>query len=435
MAINTNTFETTLQGKLDNVTDPKEMLLLGKALESTVGSIAVSDIQTEGTTQTNAVNTAGTTKVGEVNSAGSTQVTAVNNAGTTQVAAVNTAGASYFPSQTGQAGKFLTTDGTNRSWTEVSIPDLGDLELIPSATDISITNNGQSVEKTSGTDSWNRQFYSKQGFPGSAYVKWTCQTGSQYLMVGLTTDPTTNDSYDSIDFAWFNYASAKIYENGADQGDHGTYTSSTVFEIIYSGTTVKYYMDGVLKRTQNTTAGQVMYVDASFRNVGNKINNLSFGAVPQVEDGKVLQVHTHSTIDEVAYNGAQYVTHMDTTVTPVGINSKFILLLDLKWGVRSDNTEKFQIVANSSNVSNSYANVATQSGYFESYGGGHLGNASFWSFTANETYTHTGSSSFSVRLYYAPQGSGNAYLNRATQYRDLARGAGKSTWTILEVSQ
>jgi len=120
MAVNTSTFESTLQTKLDNVTDPKEMLLLGKALESTVGSIAVSDIQDEGTTQTNAVNTAGTTKVGEVNSAGSTQVTAVNNAGTTQVNEVNTTGASYFPSQTGNSGNFLQTDGSSLSWASAS---------------------------------------------------------------------------------------------------------------------------------------------------------------------------------------------------------------------------------------------------------------------------------------------------------------------------
>jgi len=89
MAIDTSTFEGALQTKLDAVTDAKEMLLLGKALESTVGSIAVSD-----------VTDAGTTQVGTVNSAGSTQVTAVNNAGTAQVAAVAAAG-SNFVSKTG----------------------------------------------------------------------------------------------------------------------------------------------------------------------------------------------------------------------------------------------------------------------------------------------------------------------------------------------
>ena len=134
MAINTNTFETTLQGKLDNVTDPKEMLLLGKALESTVGSIAVSDIQDEGTTQTNAVNTAGTTKVGVVNTAGSTQVTAVNNAGTTKINDIN----SSLSTQ-------LKTVGGN------SLVGSGDIAVVPadgSITDAKIA--GMSSSKLSG---------------------------------------------------------------------------------------------------------------------------------------------------------------------------------------------------------------------------------------------------------------------------------------------
>lgn len=82
MAIDTSTFEGALQTKLDAVTDPKEMLLLGKALESTVGSIAVSDITTEGNTKVAAVNAEGTTQVSAVNSAGTTQVAAVNSIAT-----------------------------------------------------------------------------------------------------------------------------------------------------------------------------------------------------------------------------------------------------------------------------------------------------------------------------------------------------------------
>lgn len=48
MAINFTAFESTLQTKLDAVTDPKEMLLLGKAVESTVGSITIADIKAAG---------------------------------------------------------------------------------------------------------------------------------------------------------------------------------------------------------------------------------------------------------------------------------------------------------------------------------------------------------------------------------------------------
>lgn len=56
MAIDTSTLEATLQTKFDNVTDPKEMLLLGKAYEATVGGIAVSDIEAAGAAQVATIN-------------------------------------------------------------------------------------------------------------------------------------------------------------------------------------------------------------------------------------------------------------------------------------------------------------------------------------------------------------------------------------------
>jgi hypothetical protein len=118
MAIDTSTFEGALQTKLDAVTDAKEMLLLGKALESTVGSIAVSDITTEGNTKVAAVNTAGTTQVSAVNSAGTTQVAAVNAIATGTFKTVG--GSSILGSgdiatlpSGGSAGQVVKKDGSN----------------------------------------------------------------------------------------------------------------------------------------------------------------------------------------------------------------------------------------------------------------------------------------------------------------------------------
>jgi hypothetical protein len=116
VAINLTSYQAALQAKLDAVTtDEKEMLLLGKAVEATIGNATVTDIQTEGTTQVNAVNTAGSTKTGEVNTAGTTQVSAVNSAGTTQVAAVNSIA----------TGTFKTVGGS-------SILGSGDIATLPS---------------------------------------------------------------------------------------------------------------------------------------------------------------------------------------------------------------------------------------------------------------------------------------------------------------
>jgi len=56
MAINTETFESTIQNKLDTATDIKDLLLLSKVVESTVGAVAVSDIQNAGSAKVQEIN-------------------------------------------------------------------------------------------------------------------------------------------------------------------------------------------------------------------------------------------------------------------------------------------------------------------------------------------------------------------------------------------
>ena len=98
MAVNLSTFESTIQTKFNNVTDPKEMLLLGKALEATIGNQTVSDVQAEGATQVGLVTAEGTTQVSAVTAEGTTQVSNVQTEGAAQVAVVQSA-ASGFATQ------------------------------------------------------------------------------------------------------------------------------------------------------------------------------------------------------------------------------------------------------------------------------------------------------------------------------------------------
>jgi len=67
MAIDFTDFENTLQTKLDAVTDPKEMLLLGKAVESTIGNIELSEVLNFG--DSNYARLDGTTFTGGVEEA------------------------------------------------------------------------------------------------------------------------------------------------------------------------------------------------------------------------------------------------------------------------------------------------------------------------------------------------------------------------------
>ena len=130
MAVNTTTFESTLQTKLNDTTlAAKEMLLLGKALESTVGSIAVSDI-----------NTAGATKVSEINTVATNTFKTVGGA-----SILGSGDIATLPSQSGASGKVLKSDGTNATWEEgagISEFDGGNAAQVYASTDIILDSAG-----------------------------------------------------------------------------------------------------------------------------------------------------------------------------------------------------------------------------------------------------------------------------------------------------
>jgi hypothetical protein len=70
---------------------------------------------------------------------------------------------------------------------------------------------------------------------------------------------------------------AVIFENGTGIGASIAYTSSTLFEIIYDGVNINYYMDGVLKRSVYRSATTALYLDSSFYHNNVQVYNLAFG--------------------------------------------------------------------------------------------------------------------------------------------------------------
>jgi uncharacterized protein (TIGR02145 family) len=125
------------------------------------------------------------------------------------------------------------------------------------------------ITKTSGSNNnWNdAQAYSTNGYVDRIVISAYAQQTNAYIMFGLNTDPKTNASYDSIDYAWYFNGSpseAYIYESGSSVGiNAGAYTTSTILTIIYENNEVKYYKDGTLIRSVSRTAGTPLYFDSS----------------------------------------------------------------------------------------------------------------------------------------------------------------------------
>ena len=125
------------------------------------------------------------------------------------------------------------------------------------------------IQKTSGSNSnWNdSQAYSTNGYVDRILISAQAAQTNAYIMFGLNSDPKTNASYTSLDYAWYFNGSpseAYIYENGESTGvNYGSYTTDTILSIIYENGIIKYYKDGSLVKSIPRLAGLPLYFDSS----------------------------------------------------------------------------------------------------------------------------------------------------------------------------
>jgi len=137
------------------------------------------------------------------------------------------------------------------------------------------------LQRTSGSG-WSQQGYSTlYGIPtaGEGHLNFTSGPNNRYRMIGLNSDPTSNASYSSIDYAIYLVGNKQvyIYENGSSKGYKTGYVSGDQFKInVDCDGKVTYYKNGALIYTSATTANSTLYLDSSFYNSpGNGISNIS----------------------------------------------------------------------------------------------------------------------------------------------------------------
>ncbi|MCX6788281.1 MAG: shufflon system plasmid conjugative transfer pilus tip adhesin PilV, partial [Candidatus Jorgensenbacteria bacterium] len=145
---------------------------------------------------------------------------------------------------------------------------------------------GSSGATRNGSGGWDAQVYSKDGFPGGAYTSAVVQSLSYSYMFGLNTDPTTDASYCSIDYAWYITAGTNgyIYESCGNPATGITLAAGDVLAVTYDGANVRYLQNGVVRRTVAATITNPLYFDSSFTAGGNTatISNIQVGPIANV---------------------------------------------------------------------------------------------------------------------------------------------------------
>ena len=141
---------------------------------------------------------------------------------------------------------------------------------------------GNTVTKTSGVGGWDSDAYSRESYTGGAFTTGVAPNSNYYLMFGLNTDPATDSSYASLDYAVYLLAGGTfdVYESGnsvTGSGGYGSWTGGDVFAVLYDGHNITYTHNGSVFRTFAAGPGITFFFDSSFNSPGATLTNIRFG--------------------------------------------------------------------------------------------------------------------------------------------------------------
>jgi hypothetical protein len=137
--------------------------------------------------------------------------------------------------------------------------------------------SGNTITKTGGTNNtWDGSVRSTASVTSGSVSGRILHASSYDVMIGFNTDPTTNASYTSIDYAWNWNSSAsrvEIYESGAlIIVAQAYYDTNTVLRIDYDGTYMRYFVDDRCVRTVAVaSAGASYFFDSSLFQSGAQV--------------------------------------------------------------------------------------------------------------------------------------------------------------------
>lgn len=150
---------------------------------------------------------------------------------------------------------------------------------------VPLGDNVYTAEKTAGTFAWDSDAVGTVGYAGDFYLRLKQLTGGTGFYAGMNTDPLTDSSYTSIDYALVFTGSAwLVSESGATVGS--SFGSASDYGWIWrSGTTLGYGHGATLAaamaapdRTLTTSA--TLYFDSSLVQLGDKIEIAIDDSIP-----------------------------------------------------------------------------------------------------------------------------------------------------------
>ena len=160
--------------------------------------------------------------------------------------------------------------------------------------------------KNSSDGAWNAEAYSNLGFSKNVFARAKPDSNDKYVMFGLNSDPATDSSYISLDYAWYfvNNGTLQIRQNGNAITSFPTYNSNTILSITYDGVNVNYWSgvdNNVYQNLMYQTglaynANNKLFFDSSFYNAGAGLT-VNFGTFGLDSENCELPANTIWNID------------------------------------------------------------------------------------------------------------------------------------------
>lgn len=140
-----------------------------------------------------------------------------------------------------------------------------------------------SIFKMSGSFGWDNHAYTAQGFIPPVtmeFNKWCANIDNarSYAMIGWNTDPTTDTSYTSIDYASYPFTQDRyeIYNNGTYINPSKTFDKLQKFYLTYkTDGTLEHYNGSSLLYSVGTGSTQQRFIDSSIHSVGAMFGGFS----------------------------------------------------------------------------------------------------------------------------------------------------------------
>ncbi|MBB3691447.1 hypothetical protein [Sphingomonas sp. BK580] len=212
--------------------------------------------------------------------------------------------------------------------------------------------SGRTIRKaTAGTIiDWDSDAYSTVGYTGGAAASGQASPGDGGIMFGLNSDPRTDASYGSLDYAWFvtgDGNNLQIYESGTYIGVvAGGYDANTLLQVVYNGRYVTYLRNGDVARVVDAGLNRTFFFDSSLNTPGAILSNIDFKPVsPALPDIKLSASATtqkyNSDGSPSFYDISFQTTRFNSPVDPYFsvINSQGVV--QLGWGRAIDHVNNY----------------------------------------------------------------------------------------------